>query len=93
MPQVGELVPRLEACRATAEAARPVVPPEFCCPISYDLMREPVVAADGITYEKERIERWLADHDTSPGSGAKLPHKFLTPNLMALELCKRALAY
>ena len=31
---------------------------EFVCPITYELLREPVVGSDGHTYEKEAIEKW-----------------------------------
>jgi len=30
------------------------------------LMIDPVIAADGFTYEREAIELWLQGHDTSP---------------------------
>ena len=39
---------------------------EFICPITYELMREPVVASDGHTYEKAAIEKWLKQHQISP---------------------------
>mmetsp|Transcript_26977 Transcript_26977/g.29416 ORF Transcript_26977/g.29416 Transcript_26977/m.29416 type:complete len:526 (-) Transcript_26977:546-2123(-) len=42
---------------------------EFLCPITYELMREPVVAMDGHTYEKSAIEKWLKSNQTSPRSG------------------------
>jgi len=42
---------------------------EFICPITYELMREPVVAMDGHTYEKHAIEKWLKTNHTSPRSG------------------------
>lgn len=29
-------------------------------------MRDPVIAADGHTYDREAIEMWLRNHDTSP---------------------------
>ena len=31
-------------------------PKEFCCPISHELMKDPVVAGDGHTYERSCIE-------------------------------------
>jgi hypothetical protein len=43
-------------------------------------MQDPVMAADGYTYEKVAIEGWLSAHNTSPLSNAPLPHKQLTPN-------------
>lgn len=42
---------------------------EFLCPITYELIREPVVAMDGHTYEKSAIEKWLKSNQTSPRSG------------------------
>ena len=55
--------------------------PSFFCPITQDVMRDPVITCDGQTYEREEIEEWLADHDTSPATGARLSTKQLTPNL------------
>ena len=34
-------------------------PPELCCPLSKALMLDPVVAADGITYERAWVEERL----------------------------------
>jgi len=38
-------------------------------------MSQPVVAADGHSYERRVIEDWLATHDTSPLTGLPLPHR------------------
>lgn len=35
------------------------VPSYFLCPISLQIMRDPVVLSSGITYERDAIERWL----------------------------------
>ena len=43
-------------------------------------MANPVICADGHSYERGSIERWLAAHGTSPLTGRALPHKELTPN-------------
>ena len=49
---------------------------EFLCPITYDLLREPMVASDGHTYEKMAIEKWLkSDSPKSPLSGEVLVDK------------------
>ena len=52
---------------------------EFLCPITYELLREPVVALDGHTYEKSAIEKWLKSHHTSPRSGEIMEDSIL-PN-------------
>lgn len=44
-------------------------------------MRDPVLAADGQSYERMAIEAWLAaGRDTSPVTGAPLAHSNLIPN-------------
>jgi len=35
------------------------IPPHFLCPISLQLMRDPVTIPTGITYDREHIERWI----------------------------------
>ena len=57
------------------------VPAQYKCPISQEPMEDPVCTADGHTYERREIFRWLCKHDTSPLTGAPLPNKALTPNI------------
>ena len=45
-------------------------------------MTDPVIAADGHTYEKEAIQAWLHHHSSSPVTGKALEHKYLIPNLV-----------
>ena len=57
------------------------VPENLCCPISMELMAQPVISADGFTYDRASIEAWLArGKTTSPTTGAPLEHTHLTPN-------------
>ncbi|KAH9319732.1 hypothetical protein KI387_021501, partial [Taxus chinensis] len=59
----------------------PVPPEEFRCPISLQLMSDPVVISSGQTYEKLCIEKWFRDgHDTCPKTQQKLSHLSVTPN-------------
>jgi U-box domain/Schlafen, AlbA_2 len=61
-------------------------PIRFCDPMSLQLMRDPVVAADGHTYERYNIEEWFAkQHElhrayTSPYTGDPIRHIDLIPN-------------
>ena len=49
-------------------------PHAFLCPITLEVMKEPVVCADGHTYERSAIEEWLrAGKRTSPVTGKRLP--------------------
>ena len=41
----------------------------------------PVIAADGHTYERSAIEQWLCQTSTSYVTGTELAHKRVIPNL------------
>jgi hypothetical protein len=47
-------------------------PSEYLCPITLELMEQPVVAPDGNVYEESAIRQWLAAHKTSPMTGAPM---------------------
>jgi len=55
-------------------------PDEFMCPISQELMVDPVFATDGHTYERQHIERWLVMKLTSPKTGEALKVVDVFPN-------------
>ena len=46
-----------------------------------ELMADPVVASDGITYERDSIELWMKSHDVSPHTNTPFDHKMLIPNI------------
>eukprot|EP01012_Entosiphon_sulcatum_P032012 TRINITY_DN4074_c0_g1_i1.p1 TRINITY_DN4074_c0_g1~~TRINITY_DN4074_c0_g1_i1.p1 ORF type:complete len:1661 (-),score=246.09 TRINITY_DN4074_c0_g1_i1:94-5052(-) len=79
LAQIAPQVRRLLHRRHSADAETKV-PPSFLCPITHAVMVHPVVAADGCSYERHAIAAWLADHHTSPMTGAHLAHQNLTPN-------------
>ncbi len=62
------------------------------CPITGEPMRDPVVAADGHTYERSAIYRWLQTSDKSPLTGSVLVHKELVPNYVLLSSLQEASA-
>ena len=55
------------------------VPPSFVCPITHELMVDPVSTVDGQVYERAAIEAWLRNNDTSPITNETLL-KLLIPN-------------
>ena len=61
-------------------ARPPRIPHRFICPITHEIMRHPVVAADGMSYEEEAVKRWLATSWNSPLTGARLPHREVVAN-------------
>ncbi|MBY0378178.1 MAG: hypothetical protein K2Q33_06435 [Gammaproteobacteria bacterium] len=54
---------------------------DFLCKINYTLILNPVVAADGVTYDRGFIEPWLEENDVSPWTQERLEHKNLIKNL------------
>ena len=76
----------------TTAAAEKVAPPNvyipdsFICCISYEVMTDPVICADGHTYEKKNIETWLLQSNRSPKTNLVLEHKGLIPNFALKEL-------
>ena len=62
-------------------AGKSAAPPTaYLCPISFEVMADPVSTADGHTFERAAIATWLAGHATSPLTGLPLANKTLTPN-------------
>ena len=57
------------------------VPDDYICPITSEIMTDPVSTLDGFTYERAAITAWLRTKDTSPKTGAKLESTMLFPNL------------
>ena len=56
----------------------PVKPPkEFICPITLEIMGDPVVLTDGFSYERLAIREWLRSNNISPMTGAVVKRKFL----------------
>jgi hypothetical protein len=59
------------------------VPQYFICPISLQIMKDPVTAITGITYDRESLEQWLftSKNTTCPVTKQPLPKDSdLTPN-------------
>lgn len=64
------------------------IPRGLLCPITLTIMRDPVIAADGHSYERDAITRWLAGSDLSPSTSMPLPHKNLVPNHSLKMVCQ-----
>ncbi|RLN23088.1 U-box domain-containing protein 16-like [Panicum miliaceum] len=63
------------------EGEPPAPPPDFRCPITLDIMDEPVVVASGQTYDRESIARWFdSGKSTCPKTGQVLTNLELVPN-------------
>ncbi|XP_043699333.1 U-box domain-containing protein 11-like [Telopea speciosissima] len=64
-----------------------VIPDDFLCPISLELMRDPVIVTTGQTYERSYIQRWInCGNRTCPKTQQKLQNLTLTPNYVLRSL-------
>mmetsp|Transcript_60572 Transcript_60572/g.180116 ORF Transcript_60572/g.180116 Transcript_60572/m.180116 type:complete len:258 (+) Transcript_60572:1943-2716(+) len=76
-----KLVSQAVRAQFTGKRQRSDEPPdELVCPITFQLMVDPVVAADGHTYERSAVEDWLKTHNRSPKCNTPLDHKLVVPN-------------
>ena len=52
-------------------------PDAFICPITYDIMVDPVVASDGNSYERAAIVDWFSRNNTSPITREPMPNTLI----------------
>lgn len=62
------------------------IPQAFICPLTLNVMMDPVVDDDGNTYERSAIVEWLARNGTSPVTRNPLQKNHLAPNRALREL-------
>ena len=67
-------------------------PADYLCPITHELMTDPVVTADGQSYERYAIEQWLRHSTLSPLTNEPLTHLNLTPNMALRRLIREWIA-
>eukprot|EP00210_Caulerpa_lentillifera_P006974 g6669.t1 len=56
------------------------------CPITFEVMLDPVIAADGHTYERTAIGKWLSQKKISPITRQPISSDVLIPNLAIKHL-------
>eukprot|EP00299_Pterocystis_sp_00344_P010723 c4874_g1_i1.p1 GENE.c4874_g1_i1~~c4874_g1_i1.p1 ORF type:complete len:314 (+),score=70.64 c4874_g1_i1:19-960(+) len=78
--------------RVPPVSCRIPIPNSMLCPIGLSVMRDPVVAADGHSYERENIEKWFSNHSSSPKTMLPLAHKSLLPNQSLKEAIEKFLS-
>ncbi|VAI75537.1 unnamed protein product [Triticum turgidum subsp. durum] len=58
-----------------------MIPDDFLCPITLEIMTDPVIVASGQTYERRSIQKWLDSGErTCPKMRQPLAHLSLAPN-------------
>ncbi|KAM0064816.1 putative U box domain, armadillo-like helical, Zinc finger, RING/FYVE/PHD-type [Helianthus debilis subsp. tardiflorus] len=83
----GESSPRIIRRQKFSSSADLTIPADFRCPISLDLMHDPVVVSTGQTYDRASISLWIeSGHTTCPKTGQTLAHTETIPNLALRNL-------
>ena len=75
--------PKEEQRKEEEESNKPVADSEFFCPLDRnrtELMVDPVIATDGVTYERARIMNWLETNDQSPVEQGQTLERDVIPN-------------
>ncbi|XP_076268665.1 WD repeat, SAM and U-box domain-containing protein 1-like isoform X2 [Rhynchophorus ferrugineus] len=68
------------------------VPDEYLCPITHEIMREPVLCSDGFTYEKNAIAEWfMSGKFTSPMTNTTLANTNFAPNFEIRDAIRKFL--
>lgn len=73
-----------------SDAAHP--PAQFCCPLTLELLRDPVTLASGQTYERVEVTRWLTEawrkgqKPRDPLTNAVLKSSAVVPNIALRQL-------
>eukprot|EP00468_Gymnochlora_sp_CCMP2014_P010450 CAMPEP_0167762734 /NCGR_PEP_ID=MMETSP0110_2-20121227/12948_1 /TAXON_ID=629695 /ORGANISM="Gymnochlora sp., Strain CCMP2014" /LENGTH=239 /DNA_ID=CAMNT_0007649673 /DNA_START=316 /DNA_END=1035 /DNA_ORIENTATION=+ len=57
------------------------IPSSFFCPITYEVMKDPVMTSDGYSYERKAIESWIKKSRMSPQTGLPLAHRKVVANM------------
>jgi hypothetical protein len=73
----------VEKPKVVKEEAKKAHPPDYLIDSAFscEIMEDPVIASDGITYNRSEIEEWFKKHHTSPKTGEILKSKVLIPNI------------
>ena len=77
--------PPIDASELAEHLPAGTVPHHFYCPITQDVMMDPVKTVDGMTYDRPAIERWFSMSNTSPLTGLPLASRALVPHTSLRE--------
>lgn len=98
--QIWHVVTALQVCEAlaaqyaaTSSQSPPEPPKEYLCPISQQIMINPVLLVEtGDSYEAANITRWLDTHSTCPLTGQQRQSKQLSKQLSSNRALKNLIA-
>jgi len=78
----------------TTEEFVTAITEDFICPLTHDIMVDPVTACDGQTYERVAIERWFdKGHSTSPMTREPLDRFALIENRVLRAIIEKSFCH
>lgn len=76
----------IDSAKSLAEWKKDPILKHFTDPLTHDMMKEPVLAPNGISYDKEIILKYLSQHGNKLPSGEPCTPEQLIPNRVAAEV-------
>lgn len=67
------------------------IPRSFYCPLTMEVMADPVIDAEGNTFERKALLHWLSHYGTSPVSRQPLNSNLIVPNFALREIIHEAM--
>eukprot|EP00941_MAST-03F_sp_MAST-3F-sp1_P002962 g2962.t1 len=77
---IGVVDTELDGINNAKRKRKESIPDHLCCPISFELMDDPVIDPNGDSYERANILAWIEKAGTSPITGKPLKKEDLRPN-------------
>ncbi|CAF1391839.1 unnamed protein product [Adineta steineri] len=68
------------------ESSKTTIESTLLCPITHQIFKDPVLAEDGHTYERESIVQWVQNHGTSPLTRQPLNINQLRSNIIVKNI-------
>lgn len=79
--RLSDLMEEIRQARRREALGLSIDPPDaFACPVTMEVMRDPVIGSDGHTYERQTLNRLLATTRISPLTREKLKSNVIIPN-------------
>ena len=67
------------------------IPQSFRCPLTFEVMADPVLDSEGNTFERKALLKWLQKSSQSPVSRQNLNENVLVPNIALRDLIHNAM--
>ncbi|CAF0733855.1 unnamed protein product [Adineta steineri] len=84
--EIQEVQTKVASTKIEENKHKEILLDNLTCPLTLAVFTDPVIAADGFTYERSAITKWLEKNDRSPMTNQKLANKNLNPNHIVKQI-------